>query len=324
MKLYDKGEADAKMMDTHEQRAAHLAASSEKPPTRPIVTGGEEKERAKPWRNIGEQMIAVRHAALYPHEPLDPRLEQQRVATGLGKDTDAEGGFLVGEETSSEIFGRAYNNSELASMCDRTTLGQGVGVLKINAIDETSRADGSRHGGVQAYWEGEGDAATATKPKFRQMKWEPYKLTALYYATKEVMQDADSLSQEAGKAFDDEFAFKLQDAIFGGDGTGKPTGYTASPAYQGVAKEGGQAADTILWENILAMWARVWAPSKARGAFITNQDTFPQLAQMHQVIGTGGVPVWLPPGGAADDPYARLMGRKVIEIVKEVDSVEEG
>ncbi len=35
---------------------------------------------------------------------------------------------------------------------------------------------------------------------------------------------------------------------------------------------------------------------------------------LSQVVGTGGVPVYLPPGGIADTPNARLKGRPVMPI----------
>ena len=36
--------------------------------------------------------------------------------------------------------------------------------------------------------------------------------------------------------------------------------------------------------------------------------------QMTLAVGTGGVPVYLPPGGANDAPYGRLMGRPVVAV----------
>ena len=41
-------------------------------------------------------------------------------------------------------------------------------------------------------------------------------------------------------------------------------------------------------------------------------DVEPQLEALEADVGTGGVPVYLPPGGIADAPNARLKGRPVI------------
>ena len=48
--------------------------------------------------------------------------------------------------------------------------------------------------------------------------------------------------------------------------------------------------------------------------WLINQDIEPQLDDLQMVIGTGGVPIYLPPGGLSDTPFARLKGRPVIPV----------
>ena len=45
-----------------------------------------------------------------------------------------------------------------------------------------------------------------------------------------------------------------------------------------------------------------------------NQDIEPQLFGLELPVGTGGVPVYLPPGGLSATPFATLMGRPVVPI----------
>jgi HK97 family phage major capsid protein len=75
------------------------------------------------------------------------------------------------------------------------------------------------------------------------------------------------------------------------------------------AKETGQAADTIVYENIVKMWSRLWAPSQSNAVWLHSQDAIPQLMTMTLDVGTGGVPVYLPPGGASAAPYGTIFGR---------------
>lgn len=238
-------------------------------------------------------------------------LHDYRAATGSSESVPADGGFLVGKELSEEIVRRVYNNTQLISRVrQRTITGNNNGV-KINGIDETSRADGSRHGGVRGYWVAEGDDLTGSKPKFRQMEFDLKKLAALYYATDEVVQDAALLEQEVTEAVSDELSFKTQDAIVNGDGAGKPLGILESPCIVGVTKETGQAADTIVYENVVKMYARFWGDN---GIWIANRDIFPQLAQMYQAVGTGGVPVWQPANQAAGQPNQTLLGMPIVYV----------
>jgi HK97 family phage major capsid protein len=79
-----------------------------------------------------------------------------------------------------------------------------------------------------------------------------------------------------------------------------------------VAKENGQAAKTIVKENVDNMWSRCWARSRKRAVWLINQDIEPQLNSLNQAVGTGGQIVYLPPGGLSAAPYATLYGRPVI------------
>ena len=136
----------------------------------------------------------------------------------------------------------------------------------------------------------------------------------LCYATDEVLADATALGSVIQQAFSEEFGFVLDDAIIRGTGVGQPHGILNSAALVAVAKENGQAAATVYWENVLKMWARLWARSRSSAVWFIHQDVLPQLATMAFPIGVGGVPVYLPATGAAGSPYSTLFGRPVIEI----------
>ena len=108
--------------------------------------------------------------------------------------------------------------------------------------------------------------------------------------------------------------FKLDDAIFNGTGKGQPLGIVNSSALISVAKETGQVADTVVWENIVKMWGRIAIGSRLKSAWYINSEVEAQLMTMTQIVGTGGVPVYLPAGGASASPYGALLGRPVIPV----------
>ena len=45
---------------------------------------------------------------------------------------------------------------------------------------------------------------------------------------------------------------------------------------------------------------------------IANHDTIPQLHQMSQAVGTGGVPVFMPANQAVGPPFQTLFGRPIL------------
>jgi HK97 family phage major capsid protein len=275
---------------------------------------GTDLAGKKPWMDFGEQMRAIRYACT-PGGPVDIRLAPEaRAASGLNEGIASDGGFLVDQDFSKELIRQMYEVGVIANRCRRIPIGANSNGLKMNGIDESSRADGSRWGGVRAYWEGEADTATATKPRFRQMTWTLKKLLAFCYTTDELLEDTTALGAILTEAFAEEMAFKLDDAIYNGDGVGKPLGIMSSPALIPVAKEAGQAATTLVYENIVKMWSRMWARSRANAVWFVNQDIEPQLHSMTLAVGTGGVPVYMPAGGLSQSPYSQLFGRPVIPV----------
>ena len=129
-----------------------------------------------------------------------------------------------------------------------------------------------------------------------------------------MLSDAALLESLYVPAFTDELRFLAEDAILNGDGTAKPKGIIGDAGVVSVAKETGQVAATIVKANIDKMWSRCWARSRARGVWLINQDTEPQLEDLAMTVGTGGVPVYLPPGGITETPNARLKGRPVLPV----------
>jgi HK97 family phage major capsid protein len=277
-----------------------------------MVTSIKNREEDKPWANFGEQLMAVKAAAT-PGGSIDPRLNIKAAASGANESNPSDGGFLVMPEFSSEILKRAYETGVLASRVRKIPLTSGNG-MKINGIDESSRANGSRWGGIQSYWENEADTATASKPKFRQMELSLNKLLGVCYATEELLQDAAALESVISQGFSEEFSFRIDDAIMNGSGAGQPLGFMKSGALVTAAKEAGQAAGTIKLENILKMWSRCWGRSRQNAIWLINQDIEPQLYTMSLAVGTGGVPVYMPANGVSGSPYSTLFGRPVVPI----------
>lgn len=262
---------------------------------------------------FGEQLQAISRARV--GHALDPRLAQyMAVAQGAGENDPGDGGFLVGKDSISEIILTLTAGEVLSRVRRLPPLSPNSNGITINVIDESSRATGSRFGAVQGYWVDEGTAPTASRPKFHKIKLELKKVAALGYATDELLADARMLGLVMTQAFGEELRFLVEDAIIQGTGAGQPLGIVAHASTVSVAKETGQAASTIVYENILKMWARMYGRSRGNAVWFINQDTEPQLNAMSLAVGTGGIPVYLPPGGLSDSPFARLMGRPIIPI----------
>ena len=290
----------------YEERVAEAAAST------PAQT-----ETPTPFRNLGEQLKAIAGYALNPtlrNAGVENLMTIQAAAPGGQEVVGSDGGFLVQTDFTSELVRRVHETGKLSMKTDRKPISANANGMKINAVDESSRADGSRSGGVRAYWTGEAAAFTDTKPKFRQMELSLQKLTGLYYATDELLADTMALDAFISDEFSKEFGFKMDDAIYRGDGAGMPLGVLGHAGTINVTKETGQPAATVVAENIEKMYARMWAPALDGAEWYINQDVWPQLFQLSHAVGTGGVPMFMLPGGITNAPNGALLGKPVVPL----------
>lgn len=292
-----------------------LANTFDAPAERTPATAKDPTE--KPFRSLGAQLLAVAQVAT--GKASDETMNRMNAVyslapSGAAAANPGDGGFLIQTDFVAEIMRRTYETGQIASRVKRIGVGPNSNGIKFPASAETSRATGSRWGGVQVYWGSEGNAPTAKKPSLREVEINLGRMTGLMYATDELLQDAAAMESYAQIAFQEEMQFALEDAIVSADGTGKIRGLLNSPSLVTVSKEAGQAAATIATENINKMWSRMWAPSRANAVWLINQDVEPALSSMSQVVGVGGVPTYLPPSGLSETPYARLKGRPVIPV----------
>ena len=289
----------------------------------PAVPAAEGPPGVAGFESLGQQLQAVANAAKNPNAT-DPRLwainrdalgiNAAVPGTGSNETVGFDGGFAVQKDFAPGILDRILGGSQVAQYCDTREVGPGFNGTAWNIIDETSRVDGSRGGGVQAYWVAEGASITASRPKMARMELQLGKLAAMWYATDELLSDAVALESFGDAEFVDELAFKLDDAIIEGTGAGLPQGILNATALVSVAKETGQTAATVLAENVVKMWTAMSPLSKGRSAWYINNEVWPQLYQLAFAIGTGGVPMYMLPGGLVNAPGGTLMGRPVREI----------
>lgn len=280
-------------------------SDSGEPDARKVKTNPADGKRG--FKSFGEQLVAVYRAAT-PGGRMDERLST-RAASGLNESNPTDGGFLVQQDFVSELLKKTYETGILASKARKIPISTNSNGLKINAVDDDSRKNGCRWGGVQTYWENEADELAASKPKFRQMDLSLKKLTGLCYSTDELLQDAAALEAVIRQAFAEEFGFKIDDVMLSGTGAGQPLGILKSKSLVAQELEKDQTAK-ITVENIIKMWARLWARSRANAEWYINQELEPLL----YTLKVGETPIYVPAGGLSASPYGKLLGRPVIPL----------
>ena len=315
---------DAKIARATAVRDAEMAAPSGAAPGAAAPSGvvlGADLAAERPWgptlhanattemvteaneAALGEWAIAVK--AVTTGIGRDPRL--MAAPTGMGTTIPSEGGWAVPEMIAPGLEREMFNEGDLLGRVDARTITSDN--MTYNVVDETSRKDDSRRGGVRHYWVDQGTAPTASQTKLARMEMKLRKVGALGYMTSELVSDASALGGELRAMFVEELLFGVEDAIFEGDGAGKPRGFTNANCIISVAKETGQAAATIVGENITKMWSRMPPRSQKTAVWLANIDTIPTLSVMTQDIGTAGVRY---PYASITDGAISMWGRPVV------------
>lgn len=293
-------------MKVEEQRPAVGSIGSGE---RADVTVGAERETEKPWESLTEFFRSTKAAAT--RGVVDPRLHGSRgIASGQGIGEGADGGFLVPEQYAQGIITRAFEGGRILSQLQSVPVSGNQ--YHVPLIDEKSRKNGSRFGNIQGYWIGENDAPTASKMKTRRVTLDLTKKAAvLAYVSEEQLQDAPATDAILSRGLEEEITFMVEQAVWEGTGVGQPLGIQNSGALVTVAKETGQAADTLVPANVTKMLARLWTGSQMNAAWFMHQTLLAVLPLMT----IGERPVYLPPQGlASDGNLGTLLGRPMYTI----------
>ena len=317
-RIYDRAETEKRKLNSEEKQVAYgleqeVKAAEAEIAERPLTVQNSRhnfRGGSGPFNTAGEFFKAVAMSAR-PGSQIDQRLY---AATGLGESTPSEGGFLLQQDFNDQLLKGVYETGLLAGRCNRIQISGNSNSIKLPAVDESSRVNGSRWGGITSYWTSEAGEKIGSHPKFRSMELILHKMIGLCYATDELLADARALETVIRQGFQEELGFALDEAIYRGTGAGQPLGILNSGCLVTQAKETGQKADTVVLENIVKMYARMPARNRRNGVWLINQEIEPQLFTMSLSVGTGGSAVYLPGGGVSAAPYASLMGRPVVPI----------
>jgi HK97 family phage major capsid protein len=187
--------------------------------------------------------------------------------------------------------------------------------LNIPVVDDTSHVS-SIFGGVICFWTEEGMPLTESQGSFAAAALDARKLTGFAGIPNELLQDAPAFAGFFNASFPRAIAWFEDLGFISGTGVSEPQGWldVGNKATVVIAAEPGQLSKTIVWENILEMYARLLPTSLGTSAWVANKDTFRQLMTMGLVVGTGGGPVLI--GGlqqsAAGAPPMTMLGLPII------------
>lgn len=291
----EKKEAMMAKAGTSAGRKAPAAAAG----TTPKVEVGAHnlsKDKSAGFKSAGEFYKAVRS------HKVENKTDERMVNAGLMERNGEDGGFLVPEDFRRELEMKVQGEESLLPLTRQLITNSNT--VHLPTV-ESAPWDGT---GIQAYWEAERQAHRDSGAVFGQETLKLHKLTAAVRVTEELLEDAPALESYLNMMAPEALTYKINSAIISGDGVGKPLGFLNSSAGLTVAKEPSQIADTVVFNNVNNMVARMNPAAFGRSIWFMNIAVLPVLRLMKYEDGS---PAYQPQGGASEAPYGTLFGRPI-------------
>jgi HK97 family phage major capsid protein len=223
----------------------------------------------------------------------------------------SDGGFLIPEILRAELLRVALENSIVRSRA--RVIPMDSLTVPFPTVDSTSNVS-SVYGGVTGYWTEEGATLTETQPRFGRIELRANKLCLYTEVPNELMMDArPSMAAFINDIFPEAIAWFEDVAFFVGGGVGEPLGFLNAPATVAVDRVG-SSTDTIVWMDVVNMYARMLPQSLGRACWVVSPDSLPQLLTM-EIGSAGSGAVYMGgnyfPTGSANPPMS-LLGCPII------------
>lgn len=302
--LNDEFEGLKKNIEAKEKILAMTASASASarrtaPETTRVTVEATRTEKTGGFKNFGEFIKAVKRSA---SGDIDKRF-QNTASEGV----NADGGYLVPEEFASGIDTTLLQNDE--SLFAKTK----QFTVSTNNLTLPKSESQPWSGGIQAYWTDEDSVITDSKGVFGRANFKLNKLAAMIKVTDELLEDVVALESYVNQMAPLAIMSKINEAIISGDAVGKPAGILGSTFSVSVAKESGQAADTIVARNVIKMYSKMIPSARKSAAWYINAQCEEQLRMMKDDLGNF---IYLAPGSQMNQtPYGMLLGLPVIPMI---------
>lgn len=203
----------------------------------------------------------------------------------MSETVPSDGGFLVPSEQAARIHAVSLENELVMPRCYVQPMRSNTIKIPAMSIGDHSTA---LFGGFTASYTAEAGTISEANPKSRAMELAAKKLTGLIRFSSELNADVPGGMGQIETLCGKGLAWYRDKAFLKGTGAGEPLGILNAGCTIEIEKESGQAADTIVYENLTAMMSRIFAGSFQNSVWVAHQTTIPQLLTLSMAVGIGG------------------------------------
>ena len=274
----------------HQQRVHHTEIAGMSNRARFDAAIREHRDDAGGFHGLGDFMATVASGRE------DRRLRSFPRAAGQGEYSGGEGGYLVPHQLTASILGPLFSESGILSRVNLLPMTSNV--LTAAGFKTTDTSSGAV-GGLELKWEGEGETLDSQTGVLGSIFLRAKKGAILVECSNELLEDSVAASVQLEQIMRNAARFGLERAILTGNGVGRPRGVLNDVGLITIAKESGQAADTVLFENIVNTVSRVHPSVLANSVWVASPSVLPQLLSLAfpikdasaNVVGGSQVPI---------------------------------
>jgi HK97 family phage major capsid protein len=229
------------------------------------------------WSNAGfADMQDFLRAAVGP-------LHDHRLAAVQASFTSGDGGVYIPEAINAGLMNSIVPQTVMVQRTTSFGIDVPTGSVTVPVWDTFDESTGD-YAGFASSWTAEGATISEDEPVVGHMEFRPHKLATRTKLTNELLQDALPIFEtQFRRHLELHVARRLDYTLVNGTGAGQPLGILNAPATIAVDKESMQTADTIVYENVINMLARLH-PSCFEGAvWLAHPSTLPALMKMFAV-----------------------------------------
>jgi HK97 family phage major capsid protein len=149
--------------------------------------------------------------------------------------------------------------------------------------------------------------------KWRAVELKLNKIFVLGEASSELVEDGVGYETQLAGSMSEATAYALDAGILYGNGVGQPLGVLNSPSAIQIDAESGQAADSVLYENLVNAYSRLAPACQKRAVWFVSPGVLPQMLTM--TFPGSDNPVLLSGGqndAASGAPALSIFGRPVV------------
>lgn len=200
-----------------------------------------------------------------------------RAATGGSEGVGTEGGFAVPSAYSDRLLDLSLEGEIVRGRAD--VIGMPSNILDLPLFDDEDHSQNIA--GFVAQWLDEAGTATEQTGKLRNVTLKAKKIGIWSKLTSELVEDSPGFEGRLTNAMAQAIGWNFDQGFIRGSGAGQPQGMlTKAPSLITVAKETSQAADSIVYDNVIKMWSRLWPRGAMNAVWMVHPSTLPWLLKL--------------------------------------------